>query len=95
LELKTAQALMLQLYEKQDKKHGAEGTFIWLVEEIGELSEALRKKDKENISEEIADVLAWLLSLGNVMGIDVSDSFKEKYDSICPSCHKKPCNCNK
>jgi NTP pyrophosphatase (non-canonical NTP hydrolase) len=95
LELKRAQALMLKLYGERDKKRGVEGTFIWLVEEVGELSQALRKKDDANIREELADLLAWLLSLANVIGVDISDSFREKYNLVCPCCQRAPCNCDK
>jgi NTP pyrophosphatase (non-canonical NTP hydrolase) len=95
MELKNAQQLMLKLYGERDKKRGVKGTFIWLVEEIGELSEAMRKKNVSNIQEELADVLAWLLSLANVLNIDLSKSFSEKYDSVCPRCKKAPCICDK
>lgn len=95
MELKKAQQLMLRLYGERDRRRGTEGTFMWLVEEPGELSEAVRKRDIFNIKGEFADVLAWLLSLANVLNVDLTESFKEKYDSICPSCKNAPCICDK
>ncbi|MDH5806678.1 MAG: MazG nucleotide pyrophosphohydrolase domain-containing protein [Candidatus Methanomethylicaceae archaeon] len=92
MDLKDIQDLMLRLYGKRDKERGIEGTFVWLVEEIGELSKAIRKKDSEGIKEEMADVLAWLFSLANVLGIDLAKCFLEKY-SICPRCKNIPCIC--
>ena len=83
----------MKLYGERDKKRGVDGTFIWLVEEIGELSEAVRKRDKISMHEEFADVFAWLLSLANVTGIDLNDSFREKYCNVCPDCKKMPCEC--
>jgi NTP pyrophosphatase (non-canonical NTP hydrolase) len=95
LELKRAQTLMLKLYGERDKKHGVEGTFIWQVEEVGELSQVLWKKNDANIREELVDLLAWLLSFVNVIGVDVSDSFRVKYNSVCPCFQRALCNCGK
>ncbi|MBC7113690.1 MAG: nucleotide pyrophosphohydrolase [Candidatus Methanomethyliales bacterium] len=94
MDIRTAQDLMLQIYGDRDKKRGVEGTFMWLVEEIGELSVAIRKKEIKNIKEEFADVLAWLFSLANVLNIDISNCFMEKYCYVCPRCKSSPCKCN-
>lgn len=85
---------MLKVYGDRDKKRGAEGTFIWLVEEVGELSEALRKRDRLGMQEELADIFAWLLSLANVLEIDLNGSFRSKYQSFCPCCKSMPCKCD-
>jgi len=85
--------MLLKIYGDRDKRRGADGTFIWLVEEVGELSEAVRKKDRVSTQEELADVFAWLLSLANVLNIDLSKSFMEKYNLSCPRCKKMPCEC--
>ncbi|MDW7971473.1 MAG: MazG nucleotide pyrophosphohydrolase domain-containing protein [Nitrososphaerota archaeon] len=92
MDLKDVQDLMMKLYGRRDIKRGVEGTFIWLVEEIGELSEAIRKRDEKKTREEMADVLAWLFSLANVLNIDLSKCFFEKY-YICPRCKNIPCIC--
>lgn len=72
---------------------GVEGTFIWFVEEVGELAEAIRKRDIDSIKNEVADVIAWLLSLTNVLEIDAETTFIDKYGNGCPKCRKKLCDC--
>ena len=68
---------------------------MWFSEEVGELAEALRKNDREAMEEEFADVLAWLVSLANIVGVDVEEAAKRKYPDVCPYCGKNPCECEK
>jgi len=82
--IKYAQELMRKYYFERDSKRGLYATFTWFVEEIGELAEAILSGEKESIMEEVADVLAWLLSLANILGIDVEEAFKKKYMSPHP-----------
>lgn len=70
---------MRKAYYMKDFERGVYATFTWLVEEIGELAEALLSKDKSKIEEEIADVIAWTLSLANLVDVDVENAFKKKY----------------
>ncbi len=82
-----------EIYGSRDTNRGVERTFLWLVEEVGELSEAIRKGDKESMEEEIADVIAWTVSIANIVGIDVEKAIKKKYPDRCPKCKSKPCTC--
>jgi NTP pyrophosphatase (non-canonical NTP hydrolase) len=93
MEMKSAQSMMLSIYGERDRARGAEQTFLWLIEEVGEMAEALRKCEASRLNEEFADVLAWLFSLGNVLGVDLEDAFCKKYQGICPKCKKIPCGC--
>lgn len=68
---------------------------MWLVEEIGELGEAIKGKDKKALENEFADVLAWLASLANVVDIDLEKATITKYNQKCPKCQQKPCQCTK
>jgi NTP pyrophosphatase (non-canonical NTP hydrolase) len=86
------QELIKKIYFQKDSKRGLEKTFNWLIEEIGEFSRAIRKKDKEKIKEEFADCLAWLLSVGSILGIDAEDAMG-KYTKGCPKCGDTPCSC--
>ena len=85
---------MRDIFFHQDHKRGAEATLLWLIEEVGELTQAIRKNDAENISEEFADILAWLASLANVLNIDLEQSAMKKYGRGCPRCQQTPCTCS-
>lgn len=82
------------LYGAKDRKRGVEGTYLWLAEEMGELAEALRKKDFFAAREEIADVLAWTVSVANLLGIDAEEAIRGKYPAGgCARCGGRPCVC--
>ena len=91
------QDLIKNLYYHQDYNRGIEKTFIWLVEEVGELARNLKRENKLNkrrISEEMADIIAWTNSLANLLEIDLEEALLEKYPSICIKCGKNPCCCS-
>jgi NTP pyrophosphatase (non-canonical NTP hydrolase) len=79
LELKELQMRMRELYFEKDSQRGIYATFTWLVEEVGELAEALLNGDKEAIQEELADVIAWTISVANLKDIDIEEALKKKY----------------
>ena len=56
------------MYHEKDVARGVEGTFMWLMEEVGELATALRNGSHEERVGEFADVLAWLTTIANVVG---------------------------
>ena len=87
------QQLIRDMYFDKDEARGVEGTFMWLLEEIGELATALRNNDRENLSEEFADVLAWLATIANVADIDLTAAVAAKYGTGCPGCGKFQCDC--
>ena len=91
------QNLIKELYFHQDSKRGINSTFIWLIEEIGELANLLKEQrpNKEKASQEIADVIAWTVSIANLLEIDVEKALIEKYPNKCSKCNKKPCECSK
>ena len=85
--------MMRQLYFERDSERGTEGTFDWLEDEVKELREALEEGDMKAAEKEFADVLAWLASLANVVGIDLEKAALSKYDNKCPKCKQNPCDC--
>lgn len=92
MQLNELQQMMDKMYGGRDRARGVEGTFFYLVEEIGELAAALRQNDDDALRNEYADCLAWLVSLANVAGIDVEQA-ASRYTAGCPYCRKSPCIC--
>lgn len=84
MRISEAQELIRRAYYERDKVRGLYATFAWLVEEVGELANALLANDRNNIEEEIADVFAWLLSVANLLNIDVEKAFLKKYNNPPP-----------
>ena len=67
-------------YETVDRARGTPKTWMWFVEEIGELSRALAKGDnRANLEEEFADVIAWLCTLANISDVDLAAAVTKKY----------------
>lgn len=87
------QALIRKMYYEKDVARGVEGTFLWLIEEVGELATALRSGTHEERMGEFADVLAWLATIANVAGVDLSAAVAQKYGCGCPGCGHLVCTC--
>ena len=68
------QALMDELYGVADRERGVPATVAWLCEELGELAQAVRKGTVDQQLHEFGDVLAWLASLANQLGISLDDA---------------------
>jgi NTP pyrophosphatase (non-canonical NTP hydrolase) len=87
------QRIIRETYDAKDRRRGIEGTFMWFMEEIGELATALRGGTLEEQTLEFADVLAWLATMANIAGVDLDEAVMKKYGTGCPDCGKIPCGC--
>src|SRR6478672_3066562 len=88
------QSLIRRMYLEKDKARGVDGTFMWLMEEVGELAAALREGTHDEQAAEFADVLAWLTTIANVVGVDLADAVRRKYGAGCPGCGQFVCTCD-
>ncbi len=88
------QDIIRSTYDAKDRRRGVEGTFMWFMEEVGELSAALRSGSDTERAAEFADVLAWLATLANIAGVDLEAAVQAKYGGGCPGCHRTPCACD-
>jgi NTP pyrophosphatase (non-canonical NTP hydrolase) len=92
MELSTFQDVIRRTYLERDRARGIDGTFRWMVEEVGELARAIRDDDPEARVHETGDVLAWLSSVANLCDVDLEAAAK-RYEAGCPTCGHAPCRC--
>jgi NTP pyrophosphatase (non-canonical NTP hydrolase) len=92
MELAAFQELMARTYGERDRARGVDSTVAWLTEELGELARAVRKGTREDQLHELGDVLAWLASLAEQLGLSL-DEAAARYDAGCPRCGARPCTC--
>ena len=92
MDLADLQDLIERTYGGRDRARGVPATVAWLAEEVGELAQAVRKGTPDQQRHEFADVLAWVATLANQMGIDLNDAIG-RYADGCPRCGAQPCRC--
>jgi NTP pyrophosphatase (non-canonical NTP hydrolase) len=92
VDLTDLQAIMARTYGERDAARGIPATVAWLAEEVGELARAARKGGRHEQLHELGDVLAWLASLANQLGLSL-DAAVARYADACPKCGQSPCGC--
>jgi len=90
--LQELQAVIERTFGERDRARGTPSTVAWLAEEVGELAQAVRKGSVEQQLHEFGDVLAWVATLANQMGINLTEAV-QRYADGCPRCHTMPCAC--
>jgi NTP pyrophosphatase (non-canonical NTP hydrolase) len=92
MELAELQDVIERTFGDRDRARGVAASVAWLAEEVGELAQAVRKGNREQQTHEFGDVVAWVATLANQMGIDLAEAVG-RYGAGCPRCHSIPCTC--
>ncbi len=92
MDLGEFQRVIRDTYLERDAARGVDGTFRWMVEEVGEMARALRHDDHAARLHEFGDALAWLASVANLAGVDLVEA-AARYAEGCPRCNARPCAC--
>lgn len=92
VELAAFQQVIADTYAERDRARGVPATVAWIAEEVGELAQAVRKGTRDQQLHELGDVLAWLASLAEQLGLDL-DEAAARYAGGCPRCGAIPCAC--
>jgi len=92
VDLDQFQQVIETTFGERDRARGVPSSVAWLAEEVGELAQAVRKGSHEQQVHEFGDVLAWLTSLANQLGVDLTEA-AARYANGCPRCRAIPCTC--
>jgi NTP pyrophosphatase (non-canonical NTP hydrolase) len=66
-------------YAERDRRSGATFLALVLMEEVGELAEAIRRGDRDAARGEVADVAFLALSIANVLDVDLEAAVRAKF----------------
>lgn len=86
------QDVIERTYGDRDRARGVSATVAWLTEELGELAQAVRKGTRDEQIHEFGDVVAWVATLANHVGVDLDEAVA-RYADGCPKCSTIPCTC--
>ncbi|MDO8391355.1 MAG: MazG nucleotide pyrophosphohydrolase domain-containing protein [Actinomycetota bacterium] len=92
MDLAQLQDVIERTFGDRDRARGVPATVAWLAEEVGELAQAVRKGNRAQQAHEFGDVIAWVATLANQMGIDLTEAVA-RYEQGCPRCATLPCAC--
>ena len=79
-------------YAARDRERGMAESVAWLTEEVGELAQAIRKGTPDQQLHELGDVVAWVASIADQLGLSLDDAV-QRYANGCPGCRRTPCDC--
>jgi NTP pyrophosphatase (non-canonical NTP hydrolase) len=71
-------------YGTADRARGVPASVAWLAEEVGELAQAARKGSTDEQLREFGDVLAWLASLADQLGVSLGDAARHHLEADRP-----------
>lgn len=92
MDLGELQDVIERTFGDRDRARGVPASVAWLAEEVGELAQAVRKGTHDQQVHEFGDVIAWVATLANQMGVDLTEAI-HRYANGCPRCSSMPCAC--
>ena len=92
MDLAELQDVIERTFGDRDRSRGVHASVAWLAEEVGELAQAVRKGTHDQQVHEFGDVIAWVATLANQMGVDLTQAV-QRYANGCPRCKAIPCAC--
>lgn len=87
------QQMFARIYGPVNRVKSIVAVVCHLAEEVGEVGEAYRLGNKEEMREEIADVFAWLCGVATRLGANLEVAAWDAYPGVCNTCGEKVCAC--
>jgi len=84
MDLADLQDVIERTFGDRDRARGVPASVAWLAEEVGELAQAVRKGSHDQQVHEFGDVIAWVATLANQMGVDLTEAV-QRYAQGCPA----------
>jgi len=91
--LKDWQLFVSQLYRQENATLSPMNALVSLMKDVGDLAMLNRKRSSaDQITSKLAAILAWTLTLAQLLKLDLSSVVYAKYDDHCPVCLQATCD---
>jgi NTP pyrophosphatase (non-canonical NTP hydrolase) len=87
------QQFISKLYQKENLRLTPTNSLVAMMKDVGDLAMLNRKRAPiDQITSKLAAILAWTLTISQLLHLDLAAIVYEKYDNHCPSCGKEICD---
>lgn len=87
------QSFVSSVYREENSALSPMNALVSLMKDVGDLAMLNRKRESsEKITSKLAAILAWTLTLSQLMRIDLAEVVYKKYDNRCPVCLQETCD---
>lgn len=91
--LREWQEFISKLYQNENSRITPMNALVAMMKDVGDLAMLHRKRaSQEQITSKIAAILAWTLTIAQLLKLDLAEVVFSKYDDHCPMCLEPICN---
>ncbi len=91
--LKEWQVFISELYKNENTRLTPMNALVSMMKDVGDLAMMNRKRSPlGQISSKVAAILAWTLTISELLRLNLADVVNEKYDDHCPICLQPTCD---
>lgn len=91
--LREWQVFISELYKTENTRLTPMNALVSMMKDVGDLAMMNRKRvPQEQISSKVAAILAWTLTISELLKLDLAQIVNEKYDDHCPVCLQPTCD---
>ncbi|MHB8567673.1 MAG: hypothetical protein ACYC7D_01100 [Nitrososphaerales archaeon] len=91
--LKEWQEFISQLYQAENKRVTPMNALVAMMKDVGDVAMLHRKRAaSDQIASKIASILAWTITLAELLRLNLAEIVFAKYDEHCPMCKQQVCD---
>ena len=87
------QVFISKVYQEENSRLTPMNALVAMMKDVGDLAQLNRKRAATNqLSSKLAAILAWTLTISQLLKLDLAGVVFEKYDDHCPVCKQTVCD---
>jgi NTP pyrophosphatase (non-canonical NTP hydrolase) len=87
------QVFISKVYQDENSRLSPMNALVAMMKDVGDLAMIHRKRDPQTeLTLKLAAILAWTLTIAQLLQLNLSEVVNDKYDDRCPECGKEICD---